>query len=162
VTITNGFWLSITPITRNQYRATGGCGWVAPGDRPHLFNDAGDCLAFCEQLAVKTDKRYRVTMEAEREWACRAGTTTPYYFGETLSPHQARFRGSRLSRVGSFPPNAWGLYDMHGNVAECCQVGDSNSYVRRGGSHLHSLNNCRSASRTDGSAWTGCRPILLG
>jgi len=63
---------------------------------------------------------YRLPTEAEWEYACRAGTTTPFNTGNQITSSQARFRGSNTATVGSFKPNAWGLYDMHGNVSEWC------------------------------------------
>ncbi|MBS1796302.1 MAG: formylglycine-generating enzyme family protein, partial [Acidobacteria bacterium] len=115
----------------------------------------------------------------EWEYACRAGTTTPFYFGERLTTEQANFNGEqpfgnappgefrkRPTAVGSFPPNAFGLYDLHGNVWEWCAdvwhedyrnapadgsawlAGGDRSYgVQRGGSWLDRASNCRSAFR---------------
>jgi formylglycine-generating enzyme required for sulfatase activity len=88
-----------------------------------------DAAWFCRQLSGraregKAGRVYRLPTEAEWEYACRAGTSTAYHFGDTLDPDRANIRESGLGRpslVGSYPPNAWGLYDMHGNVFEWCQ-----------------------------------------
>ncbi|GAB4364794.1 MAG: hypothetical protein Kow00121_00780 [Elainellaceae cyanobacterium] len=102
-----------------------------------------EAVEFCDRLSQKTRKRYRLPSEAEWEYACRAGTTTPFYFGETITTDLANYRGKdweykgrtysgaygqgphgsyreQTTEVGSFPPNAFGLYDMHGNVWEWC------------------------------------------
>ena len=79
------------------------------------------------------EKPYRLPSEAEWEYACRAGTKTPFQFGETISTDQSNFNGGiygngqegvnryKTTQVGSFPANNWGLYDMHGNVFQWCQ-----------------------------------------
>jgi len=88
-----------------------------------------DAAAFCDTLSnlpaeKKSGRRYRLPSEAEWEYCCRAGSTTLYHTGERLRPTQARYafcnRGEpkQTAKVGSYPPNAWGLYDMHGNVWE--------------------------------------------
>jgi formylglycine-generating enzyme required for sulfatase activity len=81
-----------------------------------------DCQEFCKKLARKESQIYRLPTEAEWEYACRAGTTTAYAFGDSLSADQANFGGNlgKTSKVGSYPANAWGLHDMHGNVREWC------------------------------------------
>jgi formylglycine-generating enzyme required for sulfatase activity len=99
------------------------------------YNDA---LQFCQKLSrlpeeVKAGRQYRLPTEAEREFACRAGSMTPFHTGESISPRLANIRGDRpypptrpgkslgrTTAVGSYPPNRFGLYDMHGNVAEWC------------------------------------------
>jgi formylglycine-generating enzyme required for sulfatase activity len=78
-----------------------------------------EAIEFCDRLSQKTGSAYRLPSEAEWEYACRAGTTTPFYFGETISKDQASL-GSQTTDVGSFPANAFGLHDMHGNVWEWC------------------------------------------
>ena len=88
---------------------------------------------FCQRLSVATGQTYRLPTEAEWEYACRAGTTTPFFFGETLNPDLANYYGNytygkgpkgiyreQTTPVGSFPANGWGLYDLHGNVYEWC------------------------------------------
>ncbi len=92
-----------------------------------------DVVEFCARLSQATGKKYRLTSEAEWEYACRAGTTTPFYFGKTITTDLANYNGNytyanepkgkyrqETTRVGSFPPNTFGLYDMHGNVWEWC------------------------------------------
>ena len=92
------------------------------------------CQEFAKKLRDKDKKPYRLPTEAEWEYACRAGTTTPFYFGDTISTDQANYDGNHVygngkkgvyrektTPVGSFPANAWGLHDMHGNVWQWCQ-----------------------------------------
>jgi formylglycine-generating enzyme required for sulfatase activity len=138
-----------------------------------------DAVEFCARLSKLTVREYRLPSEAEWEYACRAGTTTPFYFGETitgkLANYDARYIYSgepngeyreETTPVGQFPPNAFGLYDMHGNVWEWCadtwhdnydgaptdgsvwiKNGDDNCSPLRGGSWYYLPINCRSASR---------------
>ncbi|PSB16967.1 hypothetical protein C7B76_10810 [filamentous cyanobacterium CCP2] len=138
-----------------------------------------EAVEFCDRLSQKTGRQYRLPSEAEWEYACRAGTTTPFYFGETISTDLANYDGNytygsgvkgvyreQTTDVGSFPPNAFGLYDMHGNVLEWCLdhchenyqgapidgsawVTGGNSYRRllRGGSWVNYPRGCRSAYR---------------
>jgi formylglycine-generating enzyme required for sulfatase activity len=85
-------------------------------------------IEFCERLSRKTGRLYRLPSEAEWEYACRAGTKTPFHFGETISTELANYNGNytyasgsqgiyreQTTEVGSFPANAFGLYDMHGS-----------------------------------------------
>jgi formylglycine-generating enzyme required for sulfatase activity len=105
-------------------------------------------VQFCKSLSqLPEEKRagrtYRLPTEAEWEYACRAGTTTAFHFGDTLTSRQANFDGAypygkagkgpylaKTARVGSYPPNAWGLYDMHGNVGEWCADWYDPNYYR--------------------------------
>jgi formylglycine-generating enzyme required for sulfatase activity len=125
-----------------------------------------DAQEFCARLKQHTGKMYRLPTEAEWEYACRATTTTPFYFGETISTdlvnHDQKY--GQTTDVGKFPPNNFGLYDMHGNVWEWCEDGwhkdyrdapnDSRSWISndekhivRGGSWLYEPSNCRCAYR---------------
>jgi formylglycine-generating enzyme required for sulfatase activity/uncharacterized caspase-like protein len=139
------------------------------------WNNAAD---FCNKLSIKTGRKYRLPSEAEWEYACRAGTTTPFHFGETMTTELANYDGDytyasapkgkdrgATTEVGSFPPNGFGLYDMHGNVWEWCQdtwhdsykgapsnrsawIGNDNqSRLLRGGSWGSNPDYCRSAYR---------------
>jgi len=144
-----------------------------------------DAAEFCDRLSKATGKEYRLPSEAEWEYACRAGTTTPFYFGETITTDLANYRGDytyaseprgefreQTTDVGIFPPNAFGLYDMHGNVWEWCtdhlhknykgaprdgrvwlENGDDNRSLLRGGSWAQIPRASRSADRNIGD-WT--------
>ena len=92
-----------------------------------------DAIEFCKRLSRLTEREYRLPSEAEREYACRAGTTTPFYFGETITGELANYDAEethagetqgqyrkQTTPVGQFLPNSFGLYDMHGNVWEWC------------------------------------------
>ena len=75
-----------------------------------------NAVEFCRKLSEKTGKIYRLSSESQWEYACRAGTTTPFYFGETITSNLVNYENKigQTTDVGSFPPNAFGLYDMHG------------------------------------------------
>jgi formylglycine-generating enzyme required for sulfatase activity len=178
VTLTRGYWLGTHPVTQAQWRAV--MGWKRSsfeGDTLPVESVSWDhCLEFINMLGQKTGKRFRLPSEAEWEYACRAGTATPFHFGETISTDQANYDGDftygqgkkgvyreRTTPVGSFPADAWGLFDMHGNVFEWCQdwygpypssdiidpQGDNNGTARvlRGGSWYYGPRLCRSAFR---------------
>ncbi len=147
-----------------------------------------EAVEFCDRLSQKTGKSYRLPSEAEWECACRAGTRTPFHFGETISTDLANYRGTdwtyegttysgfygkgvrgiyreQTTDVDSFSPNAFGLYDMHGNVWEWCsdrwhdsyqgapingsawETGHSKYRLLRGGSWNYDPSHCRSANR---------------
>jgi formylglycine-generating enzyme required for sulfatase activity len=111
-----------------------------------------DAVEFCDRLSNHTQRPYRLPSEAEWEYACRAGTTTPFHFGETITTDLANYNGNytygngskgvyrkETTEVGSFKiANEFGLYDMHGNVWEWCQDDWHNNYE---------------GAPTDGSAW---------
>jgi len=136
VTLTKGFYLAIYPVTQACWRQVIG---KIPGyqdlgdDLPVADLTWRDCQTFLRTLSGRDGHAYRLPTEAEWEYACRAGTTTPFYFGKTISSDQANYDGNypygkgnkgtnrnKPTPVGSFPPNAWGLYDMHGSVWEWC------------------------------------------
>jgi formylglycine-generating enzyme required for sulfatase activity len=121
----------ITFIEWEACASDGGCAAnKRPGDeewgrgkRPVVNVSWYDAKEYLAWLSAKTGKHYRLLSEAEWEYAARAGTTTKYAFGDTIDKKQARFSDGKPGigqtvEVGSFAPNAWGLYDMHGNVWE--------------------------------------------
>ena len=180
------FYMGRYAVTQEQYE-------IIMGTNPSGFkgkkrpvenvswNNTGE---FCQKLLQKTGKKYRLPSEAEWEYACRAGTTTPFYFGETITPELVNYNGDypygnaakgvfrkETMDVGRFPPNAFGLYDMHGNVWQ--QLADrwhknyknaptdgsswetvtvSQDRVMRGGSFYDNAIDCRSANRFSFSA----------
>ena len=102
-------------------------------NHPVLHVSWNDAVAYCKWLSKETGKKFRLPTEAEREYACRAGTTTPFNTGNNLTTDQANYDGNypyndnpkgvyreNTVAVNSFVPNAWGLYNMHGNVFEWC------------------------------------------
>jgi formylglycine-generating enzyme required for sulfatase activity len=156
VTISEGFYMDKYEVTQAQWQAV-------MGNNPSHFRGDNlpveevswnDAQEFVQKLNAQNDGfTYRLPSEAEWEYACRAGTTTEFAFGSSLSSEQANFPGDRpyfrggapkgvyrhkTTPVGNFQPNAFGLYDMHGNVWEWCQDWYHESY---GG------------APTDGSAW---------
>jgi formylglycine-generating enzyme required for sulfatase activity len=145
-------------------------GWRR-GRRPVINVSWEDAKAYASWLCQKTGKQYRLLSEAEWEYCCRAGTTTNYAFGDSITRQQAHFSegewgsAKQTVEVGKFPPNDWGLYDMHGNVWEWCEDnwhadyqgapqdgsvwpgGDVSLRVLRGGSWYDDPYNLRSAYR---------------
>jgi formylglycine-generating enzyme required for sulfatase activity len=165
------FFMAKYPITQVQWQVVANLPKVKVDLNPDPSNFKGDnrpveqvswheAMEFCDRLSRLTGREYRLPSEAEWEYACRAGTTTPFHVGETLTTDLANYRGvdddsigwkgnydqgpkgiyrKETTEVGSFPPNAFGLYDMHGNVWEWCQ------------DHWH--DNYSEDPPRDGSAW---------
>jgi len=179
VTISKPFYMGIHEVTQEQYQAI-------TGKKPSFFKGAknpvelvnwNDAAEFCKALSHKTGRIVLLPSEAQWEYACRAGTTTPFNTGETISTDQANYNGylvygsGRKGKpsmqhmpVGCFPPNSFGLYDMHGNVWEWCTDWYADSYAAaenvdptgpssgtnraiRGGSWRGHPSKCRSAFR---------------
>jgi formylglycine-generating enzyme required for sulfatase activity/WD40 repeat protein len=189
VVISKPFYMSVYEVTQEQYQAVTG---KNPSPRefkaaknPVVMLTWKDVQEFCKRLSAKTGKTVRLPTEAEWEYACRAGTTTPFNTGATIGTGQANYDGNsvygsgrkgtfrqKLTPVGSFKPNARGLYDMHGNAWEWCSdwyggqyyanakaadpQGPSSGKARlvRGGSYKDGPSDCRSAAR----AWFGTSP----
>jgi uncharacterized protein (TIGR02996 family) len=192
VTLSAGFWMGATPITQGQWKAV-------MGDSPSYFSRSGggkekvkkvsdaDLARFsvdtvswemAQEFCTRLDQEVALPSEAQWEYACRAGTRTPFSFGATLngkeancdgkSPYGTKKKGPYLKRpsiVGSYPSNAWGLSDLHGNVWEWCQDAwredlenlpeadplfeqeGTSGHVLRGGSWNDVAQYCRSAWR---------------
>ena len=129
VTITKPFYLGKFTITQEQWELVmnkNPGGWSLPkGDQlPITYLSWVDCQEFIKKLNASTKGGYRLPTEAEWEYACKAGTTTAYSFGNKITPKDANYYDSTIGKtlaVGSYKPNAFGLYDMHGNVHEWCE-----------------------------------------
>ena len=128
VRITQPFWMGKYAVTQAQYRAVMGANPSRHqgADKPVHDVSWEDATEFCQRLSQKVGQTVRLPTEAEWEYACRAGTTTQYYHGDSEDglatvAWYGRPRGEGPQRVGQKRPNLWGLYDMHGNVWEWCQ-----------------------------------------
>ena len=186
VRITKGFHLGVYEVKQSEYQKVMGrnpSAFKGP-DYPVEMVNWDEAVEFCKKLSELPDEKkarrvYRLPTEAEWEYTCRAGTATVFHSGNSLSAKQANFNGNspfgsaekgqnlgKTTKVGSYPPNAWSLYDMHGNVSEWTLDGPRNftpntvddprgpetaggSRMMRGGSWLHDAWNCRSAQRQE-------------
>ena len=140
VTIPRAFAVGAYEVTFEEWDAcvaTGGCGGYRPDDvdwgrgrRPVIHVSWEDAQGYVEWLSRKTGKQYRLLSEAEWEYAARAGTTTRFSFGDSLSPNDANYDLNirKTQPVGSYRANGFGLYDMHGNAWEWVQDCWNGSY----------------------------------
>lgn len=198
--VINPFWMSKYPVTQAQWRSVAALPKVKRDLDPEPSNFQGnhhpvesvfwcEAVEFCDRLSQKTGQKYQLPSEAQWEYACRGRTTTPFYFGETITTNLSNYRGTdwkfldktypgfygqgtrgiyrqQTTEVGIFPPNAFGLYDLHANVWEWCldnwhdnyqeaptdgsawvTGGDDSYRIVRGGSWLYFPGICRSATR---------------
>jgi len=123
VTISKPYYMGKYEVTQEQWEALIGNNPSADkgAKLPVTKVSWEDCQDFIKKLNAKTDGGYRLPTEAEWEFACRAGTTTPYWFGQKITPKDANYAKLEPVEVGSYKPNAFGLYDTHGNAWEWCQ-----------------------------------------
>jgi formylglycine-generating enzyme required for sulfatase activity len=175
VTLTKGFFMGVYTVTQEEWLAVMGknpSSFKGEKNLPVENVSWDECQDFIKKLRKKDKKAYRLPTEAEWEYACRAGTKTPFHFGDTISTDQANYNGdfiygdgkkgvyrAKTTPVGGFPANAWGLHDMSGNVWQWCQdypqedvvdpQGPENGKQRvlRGGSWYNTPDYCRSAFR---------------
>jgi formylglycine-generating enzyme len=186
VSISEPFYMQTTEVTVGQWREVMGWRWLArkkgAADMPVVKVSWHDCRKFIEKLNRRTGDRYELPTEAQWEYAARAGSTAAYFWGDDINCTRAMYannpiehdacisantilglESSRPAPVKRYPPNAWGLYDMHGNVWEWCLDlfgsymadavidpcrTDAGDYrVRRGGSWFGPGQACRSANR---------------
>ncbi len=200
------FWLSRYEVTQKQWRKTMGtrpwAGQEFTSDGDSLaasYVSWSDATAFCKKLTespeeIAAGRRYRLPTEAEWEYACRAGSKTLYSFGDDPAllweyawwydpAHMPEIKAHSHARaVGTKKPNAWSLYDMHGNVCEWCGdwagpysaertrdpkgLANGRARVRRGNGWLGDWQSSISAARDwgvpeDRTAWVGFRPVLV-
>jgi formylglycine-generating enzyme required for sulfatase activity len=151
------FFMGKYPLTQAQYQAILGSNpsYFKGNNRPVETVSWDDAVRFCQKLSQRTGKNYRLPSEAEWEYACRAGTKTPFSFGDNITTDLVNYNGNypyksapkgkyreQTTDVGTFPPtfppNPFGLYDMHGNVWEWCEDDWHENYID---------------APTDGSAW---------
>jgi formylglycine-generating enzyme required for sulfatase activity len=177
VRMSHGFLVGVHEVTQREYQ-------FVMGTNPSQFRGEhlpveqvtwDEARAFCAKLSERPEEKalgrvYRLPTEAEWEYCCRAGTRTAFNCGAQLSPQQANILLGgfpRTTPVETYPPNAWGLYDLHGNVAEWCAdwygaesyatggvidptgPAEGTKRVTRGGAWLSPPEDCRCGHRDD-------------
>ena len=187
--VTQAQWKAVAALPKSERDLEADPANFKGDNRPVEQVSWDDAIEFCQRLSKHTGRKYRLPSEAEWEYACRAGTTTPFHFGSTITTDVANYRGTdweyegktysgsygqgpkgeyrqQTTDVGRFSANAFGLYDMHGNVLEWCldhwhntydgaptdgsawlSSGESNLRLLRGGSWADDPWYCRSANR---------------
>ncbi len=177
--VTQAQWRPVTSLPRVNRDLDPNPSRFKGDNRPVEKVSWDNAVEFCARLSKLTKRDYRLPSEAEWEYACCGTTKTPFYFGKTITPDLANYDGNytygsgskgvyrqETTPVGQFPPNAFGLYDMHGNVREWCydpwhdnyegaptdgsvwEIGKNQIRVLRGGSWNDLPGNCRSAYRS--------------
>jgi len=171
VTLTKPFYMGKYEVTQEQWQVVmGNNPSVTKGAKMPVTNVSwNDCQEFIKKLNAKRNGFYRLPTEAEWEYACRAGTKTAYAFGDTITKDDAHWGAKQvvesLKGVGNYKPNAFGLYDMHGNVWEYCEdwkadypegaetdpkgAATGEHRVLRGGSYANPESAARSSFRND-------------
>jgi formylglycine-generating enzyme required for sulfatase activity len=126
VTLTKSFFMGKYEVTQEQYEAVMGKNpSTTKGAKLPVTNVSWEeCQEFIKNLNAKTNGGYRLPTESQWEYACRAGTTTAYSFGDKMTPKDENYDDSKIGKpvaVGSYKPNNFGLFDLHGNVLEWCE-----------------------------------------
>ena len=136
VVLTRGFWALETPTTQALYREVMGTNpsCFQGDDLPVETTSWDDANEFCKTLTERLPKNLKASLLTETQWeyACRAGTKTVYWYGDDEDPDMMNYFDSKIgmtSPVKKYPPNPWGLYDMHGNVYEWVLDWDYNDYL---------------------------------
>ena len=189
VTLSQPFYMGLHEVTQEQYERVMGTNPSEFKGRSNPVEQVswGEAVVFCRKLSALPEEKlagrvYRLPTEAEWEYACRAGTTTQYSFGDDKTQLReyawvAGYAGNSTHPIGEQKPNAWGLYDMHGNVSEWCQdpsgavtdpTGPTSGSPRvyRGGGWISGAGNCRSWLRAINvpdarSDYLGFRVVLI-
>ncbi len=190
--ITQAIWLTVAKLPQINRSLNPEPSYFKGDSRPVEQISWNEALEFCARLSKYSGRQYRLPSEAEWEYACRGNTITPFHFGDTITSDLVNHDGNYTyglapkgkyrqgtTPVGKFPPNAFGLYDMHGNVWEWCadswhdnyydapndgrvwhDGGDHNLRVMRGGSWFNVPRFCRSALRYKGES--SLRDVFIG
>jgi len=165
--VTQAQWRAVATMPRVNRNLDPDPAYFKGDNRPVEQVSWYDAIEFCKRISAHTCREYRLPRDAEWEYACRAGTTTLFNFGDTITSDLANYDGmctfafgpkgeyrEQTTDVGSFPANAFGLYDMHGNVWEWCldrysriENGDLSRRILRGGSWSSDPHDCRSTVR---------------
>ena len=173
--VTQAQWLAVMGKFTDEFNKSADA--KLKGDnRPMIYVSWHEAREFCKKLTSTSNRgTYRLPTEAEWEYACRAGTTTPFHFGETITPSLVNYGGNQTVDVNGFTPNAWGLHQIHGNVWEWCldeflEYSKKSSNLKNNGSEPYgdmNVNQNDNRSRAlRGGSWFGsdifCRSAFRG